>query len=98
MECRLSSSTGTWSCKVSIRWEFDHKGAANAEVSEIPFGAPIYNKDQVELRLRQAQCAILCSTVPADTFLSLSSPELKLAIQNPKKSLMFSRNVVCVDL
>jgi len=98
MECRLSSSPGPWSCQVSIRWEFDENDKPLDDVSEVPFGALITEKDKVELALRRAQAAVLNPSISASSFLTSSLDELKTGVRGPKESLPFSRNVVCVDL
>ena len=97
MECRLSSSPGPWSCQVSIRWEFEESGKRSDEVSELAFGKRITDKSDVELRLRQAQAAVLNPKVPASQFLGLSEKGCLTGIKS-NKPLLFSRNVVCVDL
>jgi hypothetical protein len=95
MECRMSSSDGPWSCKISIRWEFDDQGNPQNSVSEVPFGNVIYVKGEVELALRRAQAAVLHPGISATKFLSLPAEDIK----NVKgTSLPFSRNVVCIDL
>lgn len=98
MECRLSSSSGPWSCQVSIRWEFDKHDKPLDDVSEVPFGALITEKNKVELALRRAQAAVLNPSISASSFLSCSLNDLKTGTHGPKQSLLFSRNVVCVDL
>jgi hypothetical protein len=97
MECRLSSSAGPWSCQVSIRWQFEESGKRSDEVSELPFGECITDKSDVELRLRQAQAAVLNPKVPASQFLELSEKECLKGMKS-NAPLLFSRNVVCVDL
>jgi hypothetical protein len=98
MECRLSSSDKEWTCKVSIRWEYDSDGTKNLEILEIPFGEPIRDKNEVEIRLRQAQLAILHPAVKSPLhFLGSDVNQLKEELKG-SPSLLFSRNVVCVDL
>lgn len=97
MECRLSSSSGSWSCQVSIRWEFDSHDKRLEEVSEVPFGATITDKGDVELAIRRAQAAVLNPSVSATSFLTYSLEELKDGARG-QKTMQFSRNVVCVDL
>ncbi|KIJ68611.1 hypothetical protein HYDPIDRAFT_146952 [Hydnomerulius pinastri MD-312] len=95
MECRMASSDGPWSCRISIRWEFDDKGRPENSVSEVPFGDVIHDKGEVELALRRAQAAVLHPGIPATQFLGLSAEKLR----NVKGfTLAFSRNVVCIDL
>jgi hypothetical protein len=99
MECRLTQSSGPWSCKVSIRWEYDASGDnRNEEVSEVEFGPPISDPDDVELRLRQAQAAVLNPLMSAKSFLNMTEDDMDGDNASNTKPLSFSRNVVCVDL
>ncbi|OBZ74744.1 Interferon-induced GTP-binding protein Mx1 [Grifola frondosa] len=99
MECRMSLSSGPWSCQISIRWEFDNKGSRRAEVEELPFGGRITDKTEVELMLRRAQAAVLNPTVDPSTFLKMSGDILKSGITfQGQKPLLFSKNAVCIDL
>ena len=91
MECRLQASSGPWSCRISIRREYDSGGKRLDEISETAFGNIITNKSDVENALRLAQFAVLNPQVPSDTFSSLHAPE-------GRSLLKFSRNVVCVDI
>ncbi|KAJ7037326.1 P-loop containing nucleoside triphosphate hydrolase protein [Mycena alexandri] len=97
MECRLSSSSNSWSCRISIRLEFDASGRPRKEVLERRFGDMITNKDEVEVGLRRAQLAVLNPSVSFEEILAMSAEDVKNGIPglNP---LPFSRNVVCVDL
>ncbi|KAJ7223681.1 P-loop containing nucleoside triphosphate hydrolase protein [Mycena haematopus] len=89
MECRLASSTTSWSCRISIRVEL--------MVNEIPFGKPITNKDEVEIALRRAQLAVLNPNVSPEEIWAMRPEDLKNGIPG-QESLRFSRNVICVDL
>jgi hypothetical protein len=94
----MSSSTGSWTCQVSIRWEFDEHGHRLSKIDEVPFGKRITKPEDVELALRRAQTAVLNPHSPAMYFVALGERELSdVAVNNPA-SLRFSRNVVCVDL
>lgn len=93
MECRLSSTSGPWSCQVSIRWEFDAHGKRLEKVHEEPFGDVITRKSDVELALRRAQAAVLNPAAGVAEFVDADVEELRSG-----KALPFSRNVVCVDL
>ncbi|KAJ6557932.1 P-loop containing nucleoside triphosphate hydrolase protein [Mycena capillaripes] len=97
MECRLSSSTSAWSCRISIRLEFDEFGRARQEIEEYRFIDIITSKDEVEVALRRAQFAVLNPSVPFGQILEMSPQDLKNGIPG-KEPLLFSRNVVCVDL
>ncbi|KAE9397409.1 P-loop containing nucleoside triphosphate hydrolase protein [Gymnopus androsaceus JB14] len=96
MECRLLSSTGPWTCQISIRQEFDRGGNRLREVFETRFGGTITDKSQVELALRRAQFSVLNPGIPQKDILN-ASPE-KLKTMATQKSMPFSKNVVCVDL
>ena len=94
MECRLSSASGPWSCQVSIRWEFDEYGNRLEKVHEELFGDVISQPEEVEVMLRRAQAAVLNPAKGVAWFLEAHIEELKSGIG----SLLFSRNIVCVDL
>ena len=56
MEVRLQSAT-RWSCKVSLRFQYDSRGNPLLDVHEQDFGPTLYNKADVERTLRRAQRA-----------------------------------------
>ncbi|KAJ7800360.1 P-loop containing nucleoside triphosphate hydrolase protein [Mycena olivaceomarginata] len=99
MECRLASSPNSWSCRISIRIEFDQSGVRRAieDVDEHEFIPSITNKDEVEIALRRAQLAVLNPTVSFREILEMNPQDLKDGIPG-HDSLPFSRNVICVDL
>ncbi|KAJ7081440.1 P-loop containing nucleoside triphosphate hydrolase protein [Mycena epipterygia] len=97
LECRISSSTNAWSCRISIRLEFDDLGRPKQEVSEPYFGNMITDKNEVELALRRAQVAVLNPSVSFEEILEMSPEDLKNGIPG-KEPLLFSRNIICVDL
>lgn len=72
--------------------------SSQEEVSEVPFGGLILNKQEVELALRRAQAAVLNPHIDAKQLLGMSAEQLQKGIKSDKKPLAFSRNVVCVDL
>ncbi|KAL0571649.1 hypothetical protein V5O48_010307 [Marasmius crinis-equi] len=96
MECRLSSSSGNWSCSISIRTEYDAQGQALNEVKEETFGPTITEKCKVENALRKAQFAVLNPSISHRKILAAGADELQGLAKHP--SLSFSRNVVCIDL
>lgn len=51
----------------------------------------------MELALRRAQAAILNPTIESHKFLGMSAEQLRKGIQG-SKPMLFSKNVVCVDL
>lgn len=97
MECRLSSNSGSWSCQVSIRWEFDATGKRKDEVSEELFGPRITSKADVEMRLRQAQATVLNPQNSANLYLAMTEDSIGAGASG-SGTLSFSKNVVCVDL
>ncbi|KAJ7269617.1 P-loop containing nucleoside triphosphate hydrolase protein [Mycena rebaudengoi] len=97
MECRLSSSNSAWSCRISIRLEFDNAGRQLQDVSEQRFGEMITDKNKVEVALRRAQLAVLNPGVGFAEILEMDEEQLRKGIPN-HEPLLFSRNVVCVDL
>ena len=63
-ECRLSRSDLPWKCTVLLRFTSD-QGQVRIET----FGPVIYDKSQVEDRIRRAQRAILNPSKPSKQFL-----------------------------
>lgn len=101
MECRLSRSPAEWSCRVSIRYEYDAKQDKLPEVSEVPFGEVITDPGVVEIALRRAQLAILNPDLSHTQIFAATPKELlELSAQSltSPTSLRFSKNVVCVDI
>lgn len=98
MECRLSSSTGNWSCRISIRREFDDHGKPLNEISEVRFGRVLKDKNEVEDTLRRAQFAVLNPTIPHKKIFDLTIEQLREWSAQSSKVIPFSRNVVCVAL
>ncbi|KAI0758724.1 P-loop containing nucleoside triphosphate hydrolase protein [Fomes fomentarius] len=100
MECRLSHSVDSWSCQISIRWEYDEDGGRVDEVSEVTFGARLTDKADVEPMLRRAQAAILNPKIPLSHFLDADIETVRSGAFTMlgTQPLPFSRNVICVDL
>ncbi|KAK0196875.1 P-loop containing nucleoside triphosphate hydrolase protein [Armillaria mellea] len=98
MECRLSSSSKPWQCKISIRREFDKNGEHMDDISETPFGGLITDKSAVESLLRRAQLSVLNPGIPIEKILHAPREELTKWSEQSQKVQPFSRNVVCVDL
>lgn len=98
MECRLSHSSGPWSCQIKIRWEFsDASRSRRAEVEEVDFGPRLLDKSKVEIMLRRAQAAVLNPALPFSKFLGMDEKDQRLTVKE-KNQYQFSRNVVCVEL
>lgn len=76
-----------------MRFINDRNGQPLGQARNEPFGPVIYDKAEVEERIRRAQTAILNPSSPLETF-------LKVDISNfPEPSeLSFSRNVVSLSI
>ncbi|TRM70037.1 P-loop containing nucleoside triphosphate hydrolase protein [Schizophyllum amplum] len=91
-ECRLSRSEGRWQCVVTLRFTVDKSGQALGQARNVTFGDIIYDKTQVEDRIRRAQKAILNPTSKPSHFLKADFDDET----NPEGQLTFSSN--CVEL
>lgn len=91
-ECRLARADGRWRCSVALRFTVDENGQALGQARTVAFGDVIYDKVDVEDRLRRAQRAILNPRRRPDYFLSTESDE----VEEPEGQLTFSSN--CVEL
>ncbi|KAF5376702.1 hypothetical protein D9615_007809 [Tricholomella constricta] len=98
MECRLSSTTGSWTCHISIRREYDASGNIMEKVSEAPFGRVITDKKDVELALRRAQVAVLNPHLNPSDILRASTEQLTKPPFLSQQTLDFSRDTICIDL
>ncbi|KAG6918468.1 hypothetical protein DXG01_014095 [Tephrocybe rancida] len=98
MECRLSCSTGSWSCQIFIRREYDSDGNVLDKVVETPFGHVITDKKNVELALRRAQVAVLNPHLQFKDILKASAEDLTGPHFDSSRSLKFSRDTICIDL
>ena len=91
MQCIMRSTTGPWSCSISLQIDEDGRRTV------LPFGSTIYSKSRVELSIRQAQAAILSRPHRSEAeFLSKSEHELKTEV-DPQR-LQFSKNSVRVEI
>ena len=84
-ECRLSNSQSPWQCAVSLRFTTSH------QVRNEDFGPVIYDKAQVEDRIRRAQRAILNPSKPSKQFLEDTED-----VQDSE--LSFSNNCVSLQI
>lgn len=89
-ECRLSRSDTPWQCIVSLRFITDSDGQLLGQARNQVFGGIIYDKAQVEERIRRAQRAILNPKEPAKHFLEDKDKD------RHRSELSFSSN--CVSL
>jgi vacuolar protein sorting-associated protein 1 len=86
----MRSSTGVWSCSISL--QFDNGSSRTVT----PFGSKIYTRSEVEIWIRRAQAAVLSPHRPETDFLKKSEHELKTEV-DPKR-LEFSKDSVRVDI
>ena len=86
----MRSTTGVWSCSISL--QFDEDGRRTVQ----PFGSKIYNRSEVELWIRRAQAAVLSPHRPPTDFLKQSEHDLKTGV-DPER-LQFSKDSVRVDI
>lgn len=69
-ECRLSYSTQPWKCLVYLQHITDERGQTLGQARKEPFGEAIFDKAEVEERIRRAQRAILNPSQDARHFLT----------------------------
>ncbi|KAI0925224.1 hypothetical protein AcW1_007088 [Taiwanofungus camphoratus] len=69
-ECRLSYSTQPWKCLVYLQHITDERGQTLGQARKEPFGEAIFDKAEVEERIRRAQRAILNPSRDARHFLT----------------------------
>lgn len=92
-ECRLSYSEKPWQCDVSLRFTTDvTTGQQLGQAQNIPFGNPIFDRSEVEDRIRRAQRAILNPSTAPDNFLQGRGEDA------PKSELSFSSNCVSMKI
>jgi hypothetical protein len=91
-ECRLSSSEDVWQCTVSLRFTTDPRGQALGQVRNEPFGDIIYDKSEVEERIRRAQRAILNPSTSFREFLEGSDEHANA------REVSFSTNCVSIQI
>ncbi|KAI0782967.1 P-loop containing nucleoside triphosphate hydrolase protein [Abortiporus biennis] len=91
-ECRLTSSTSPWKCTISLRFITDANGQPLRQVRNETFGDAIFDKSEVEERIRRAQRAILNPSTSFRTF--LDGPD-----EDPvDRELTFSINCVSLQI
>lgn len=98
MECALSSFADSWTCKISLRFDYDDSGNPMHGGLTHQFGPPLTSKSQFEISLRRAQAAILNRHLPPETFLQKTAEELRIAALSDPNTLKFSKNKVIVEI
>ena len=91
-ECRLSYADEDWKCVVSLRFITDVEGQPLHQVRNDRFGSPIFNKSEVEERLRRAQRAILNPSIASRQFLDGDDDDPE------QRQLTFSTNCVSLQI
>lgn len=97
MECTLSSSTASWSCQVSLRFEYNNNGARISATRQA-FSPVLTDRGQVELWIRRGQAAILSPHRSPSDFEGLSRSQLQQLQHDDHDMLKFSKNIVCIDI
>lgn len=95
---------GTWSCRISLRIEYDASGQRAEDTHIHTFGPELTQPDEVELYLRRAQAAVLnYYNDPNSVEAYANKPKAEL--QNTHQPKMFgavtpkfSKNTVVVDI
>jgi vacuolar protein sorting-associated protein 1 len=90
----MTNSADSWSCVISLRFDYDSKGIPLHRSRRIDFGPVILDKSEVEIWLRRAQTAILNPDRAREDFLYKTEQELR---GMPNK-LKFSKNAVCMHI
>lgn len=98
----MINEPGPWSCRITLRIEYDTSGARLPDVLRVPFGSPLTSPDEVELALRRAQAALLNHHKEgSDVFLMKSRDELEHYHSHgafKSGTLQFTKNVVVMDI
>jgi hypothetical protein len=84
-------------CEVKLRWEFDAHGKQLQDVSEHVFGEPISDLQLLELRVRQAQKALINPSMDFKQWLAWEGDGMWAARAKPDE-LRFTPNVVVLEL
>lgn len=87
----MASDSSMWQAIVSIRRIVDSEGKGLDQPTLTQFGSPIEDRAAVEIRIRQAQEALLNPDTELDTFLTSR-------VASKASALRFTRNSVVVDI
>lgn len=91
----MSQAGPSWSCQISIQWEYERDGTRSQQIREVPFGPCMTEKTDVELTLRRAQAAVLNPDGDTESFLSMPATELG---QVRTTQLNYSKTTICIRL
>ncbi|EIN06635.1 hypothetical protein PUNSTDRAFT_115166 [Punctularia strigosozonata HHB-11173 SS5] len=91
-ECRLAYSTQPWQCSITLRFMNNERGEPLGQVKNVPFGPTIFNKAEVEERLRRAQRAILNPAKEARIYLDGADEDAD------DSQVSFSKNSICLQI
>ena len=87
----MASGQTPWRAVVSIRRIVDSDGEPLERPTLTPFGAPIEDRADVEMRIRQAQQALLNPDMPMEMFLTARG-------MSKPSALRFTRNSIVVEI
>ena len=97
MECSMSRSSESWSCSITLRFDYDKDGNQQSQ-RRVPFKTGLNNKQDVSVWLRRAQAAVLNPSIPVEEFFNKSVDELRKITNSEGTGLKFSRNVVALNI
>ncbi|KAJ7107917.1 P-loop containing nucleoside triphosphate hydrolase protein [Mycena epipterygia] len=89
-ECRLSRADAPWKCTVELHFITDKTGQTLGQPRNEPFGEPIFDKSEVEDRIRRAQRAILNPSKTSRDFLEDDDEDLS--------EVSFSTNFISLQI
>ncbi|KAL4248958.1 hypothetical protein ABKN59_007409 [Abortiporus biennis] len=92
IECRLTSSSSPWQCKVTLQFTTDKDNKPLGESRIVHFGATMTDKSEVEERIRRAQRAVLNPSTNYRNFLDGSDKD------PVERELTFSINSVSLQI
>lgn len=91
-ECRLSRTSEPWKCVVALRFTTDSRGQTLGQAVNELFGPTIFDKSQVEERIRRAQRAILNPSTARKRYLDGEEED------GAESELSFSINCVSLQI
>jgi len=98
MEIRLTESSESWSCQVSLRKEYDTDDKKLIRPEETKFGNIIKRKDDVEIVARRAQKALLNPNHNPEDYFDWDFNGLSYEDDASMNTLKFTKNVVCLEI